>query len=45
MKQGAYIENFFARLKQYRGIATRNDKLAKKFLGWIYLAATIIWLN
>lgn len=38
------IENFFAKLKQYRGIATRYDKLARNFLGGIYLAASIIWL-
>ena len=40
------IENFFGRLKQqYRAIATRYDKLAKVFLGSIYLAASIIRLN
>ena len=39
------IENFFAKLKQYRGIATRYDKRAVTFLGAIYLAASVIWLN
>ena len=39
------IENFFARLKQYRAIATRYDKTACNFLGAIYLAAAVIWLN
>ena len=39
------IENFFAKLKQYRAIATRYDKKARNFLGGIYLAATMIWLN
>jgi transposase len=39
------IENFFAKLKQFRGIATRDDKKAKTFLGAIYLAASVIWLN
>ena len=39
------IENFFGRLKQYRAIATRYDKLGKVFLGSIYLAASVIWLN
>lgn len=38
------IENFFAKLKQYRGIATRYDKLAQTFLASIYMAASIIWL-
>jgi transposase len=39
------IENFFAKLKQYRAIATRYDKLDKSFLGGIFLASTLIWLN
>src|SRR5690242_5975818 len=39
------IENFFARLKQYRAIATRYDKRAVHFLGAIHLAAAVIWLN
>ncbi len=44
-KRRHLIENFFARLKQYRAIATRYDKRASIFLGAIYLAAAIIWLN
>lgn len=39
------IENFFQKLKQFRGIATRYDKTASAFLGAIHLAATVIWLN
>ena len=39
------IENFFAKLKQYRAIATRYDKLAESFLGAIYLASIVVWLN
>ena len=39
------IENFFAKLKQFRGIATRYDKRAKTFLGAVYLAAAVMWLN
>ena len=39
------IENFFAKLKQYRAIATRYDKRKVNFLGAIYLVATVIWLN
>ncbi|WP_197329034.1 transposase [Ralstonia syzygii] len=39
------IENFFARLKQYRAIATRYDKTSVCFLGAIYLAAAVVWLN
>jgi transposase len=39
------IENCFAKLKQYRAIATRYDKTARNFLAAVYLAASIIWLN
>jgi transposase len=39
------IENLFQKLKQYRAIATRYDKRASAFLGGIYLAATVTWLN
>jgi transposase len=39
------IENFFARLKQFRAIATRYDKTARNFLAAVYLAASAIWLN
>ena len=38
------IENFFAKLKQYRGIATRYDKLAETFLAAIHMVAVVIWL-
>jgi transposase len=39
------IGNFFAKLKQFRAIATRYDKRAINFLAGIYLASIIIWLN
>jgi transposase len=39
------IENFFARLKQFRAIATRYDKTARNFLAAIHLAASVVWLN
>jgi transposase len=39
------IENFFAKLKQFRAIATRYDKTARCFLAGIHLAAIAIWLN
>ena len=39
------IENFFAKLKQYRGIATRYDKRTCAFLGAIHWVAAVIWLN
>jgi transposase len=44
-KERHLIENFFAKLKQFRAIATRYDKRAINFLAGIYLAAIVIWLN
>ena len=38
------IENFFAKLKQYRAIATRYDKTATSYQGMIDLATLLIWL-
>ncbi len=38
------IENFFAKLKQFRAIATRYDKTARNFLAAIYFASILIWL-
>lgn len=43
-KDRCLIENFFAKLKQYRAIATRYDKTACNFLGAIYMASCVIWL-
>ena len=37
------IERMFARLKDFRRVATRYDKLARNFVAGILLAATIIW--
>ena len=39
------VENFFAKLKQFRASATRYDKTARCFLAGIHLAAIAIWLN
>ena len=38
------VENIFARLKQYRGIATRYDKLKRNFESTLALACCMIWL-
>lgn len=37
------IERMFGRLKDFRRIATRYDKLARNFLAAVTLAAIIIW--
>ncbi len=39
------IEGFFAKLKQWRRIATRYDKLAANFLGFVKLASIMLWLK
>ncbi len=38
------IENCFAKLKQYRAIATGDDKRAETFLCATYMATAVIWL-
>ena len=38
------VECFFNRLKQFRRVATRYEKLACNFLSMINLAAAFIWL-
>ena len=38
------IERMFNRLKQFHRIATRYDKTAKSYLGFLCLAAAKIWL-
>ena len=39
------VERFFNKLKHFRAIATRYDKLAKIFLAGVQLASAIILLN
>ena len=39
------VERFFCKLKQYRALATRYDKLANTFLAAVALACVLFWLN
>lgn len=39
------VERLFSRLKQFRRVATRYDKLDAHFLAFIHIAATILWLR
>jgi transposase len=39
------VERFFNKIKHYRAIATRYDKLARNFLAAVQLIAAIILLN
>jgi transposase len=38
------VENIFARLKHFRAIATRYDKLKRNFSGMLAIACSYIWL-
>lgn len=38
------VERFFCRIKQFRRIATRYEKLASRYSAFIALAASLIWL-
>ena len=39
------IENFFCRIKDWRRIATRYDKLARNFLAATTLVAVLYWIK
>lgn len=38
------IERFFVRIKQFRRIATRYDKLARSYMAFLHLVCTFVWL-
>ena len=44
-KERHSVENFFLKLKQFRRIATRYDKLASSFLAFIHIASIAILLK
>ena len=44
-KRRNVIERSFNALKQWRGLATRYDKLAITYRGGVVLAAIIVWLR
>ena len=44
-RQRNLVERFFAKLKQFRGIATRYDKNPLNFLAAVKLVATRIWIR
>ena len=39
------IERCFNRLKHFRRFATRYDRLAKHYLAFIHIAASMIWMR
>lgn len=44
-RQRNQVERFFCRLKHFRRVATRFDKLARNFLAAVLLASTRLWLR
>lgn len=44
-RQRNLVERFFCKLKHFRRIATRYDKLARNFLAALALASTRLWLR
>ncbi len=44
-KERNRIERFFSRLKQFRRVATRYDKLLANFMSFVKIAAIAIWLR
>ena len=44
-KERHVVECFFAKIKQFRRIATRYEKTATNFLAMVHLACTMVWLR
>ncbi len=42
-RQRNLIERMFGRLKDFRRVATRYDKLARNFLSAVLIAAIVVW--
>jgi transposase len=43
-KRRHHVENFFQRLKRYRRVATRYEKLASNFFAMVCFASVLVWL-
>ena len=44
-KERHLVENYFLKLKTFRRIATRYDKLAFTYLGFLCVVSILIWLK
>jgi len=44
-RQRNLVERFFSKLKHFRRVATRYDKLAENFLAMVQLASMRLWLR
>lgn len=43
-KERHLVECFFMKLKDYRRVAMRFEKLARRYLAFVLLAAILVWL-
>ena len=43
IKDRHLMENFFQRIKRFRRIAKRFEKLARNFLAFLFLASSPVW--
>jgi transposase len=43
-KERHLVENFFCKIKRYRRVATRYEKTAANFLGFVLFASIRVWL-
>jgi putative transposase len=43
-RERCLVEQFFQRIKRFRRIAMRFEKLARNFLAFLQLAAALVWL-
>ena len=44
-KERSIVERFINRIKWFRLIFTRYEKLARRFMAYLHFAATLIWLE
>ena len=44
-KERHLVECFFSKVKQFRRVFSRFDKLADAYLSFLHIAATLIWLK
>jgi transposase len=44
-RQRNLVERFFCKLKHFRRVATRFDKLARNFLAAVLIASTRLWIR
>jgi transposase len=44
-KERHLVENFFCKIKRYRRVATRYEKTALNYLGFVLFASLRVWLT